>query len=319
MIDAWGGFRRLSAAQRPMVAVGLLLLTSGLAHIGVWAVLGGPWEGPIAWRKPILFGLSGAVTSFSLAWVLGALRPWRLDRPLAWAYSLAIGLEVGLISLQTWRGVPSHFNEATPLDAWIFHAMGWLITAVTAYVAWLTLRAMGPLAIRPAQRWAMRGGLALLLTGALIGFVIVAVAEAQLAAGGSSEIYGPAGVLKFPHGVPLHAIQWLAVGGWLMQHGRIGERWQIRLMSLAVAGHVALTVCSIVQTLAGRGRLDLTATTGTLFALGLLATALPFVVAAWGLTARGLARSGPTDQPANTPREGDLADTTGVTPARSRA
>ena len=43
--------------QRVMYAVAVLMLASGVAHVGVWAVDGGAWEGAVSWRKPILFGV----------------------------------------------------------------------------------------------------------------------------------------------------------------------------------------------------------------------------------------------------------------------
>ena len=54
---------------RQLVLVGVVLVASGLAHAVAWAILGGPWEGPVTWRKPILFGISGGLTSLSAAWV----------------------------------------------------------------------------------------------------------------------------------------------------------------------------------------------------------------------------------------------------------
>jgi hypothetical protein len=58
-----------------LVLVGLVLLASGLVHAGVWAVLGGPWEGPVTWRKPILFGISAGLTSLSAGWTVRS-RVW---------------------------------------------------------------------------------------------------------------------------------------------------------------------------------------------------------------------------------------------------
>ena len=51
------------AARLPLYAAGVLLTASGLFHLGVWAARGGPWYGPLAWRKPILFGLSAGLTA----------------------------------------------------------------------------------------------------------------------------------------------------------------------------------------------------------------------------------------------------------------
>jgi len=123
-----------------LVAVGLVLVASGVAHLLVWAVLGGPWEGPVTWRKPILFGISGGLTSLSAAWVWAKLPPRRGDAWLAAATAWALFVDVFLIDLQKWRGVASHFNRATPLDSLLYDAMGVLILFVTAVIVDLTVR-----------------------------------------------------------------------------------------------------------------------------------------------------------------------------------
>jgi len=43
--------------ERACYVVAAVLFASGLAHLGVQAVLGGPWDGPVSWRKPADFGL----------------------------------------------------------------------------------------------------------------------------------------------------------------------------------------------------------------------------------------------------------------------
>ena len=54
---------------RMLTLAGLFLAATGAFHIGVWLVAGAPsLEGPVSWRKPIVFGLSGAVATFSVAW-----------------------------------------------------------------------------------------------------------------------------------------------------------------------------------------------------------------------------------------------------------
>jgi hypothetical protein len=44
--------------QRFLYGVGVFLVASGLFHLTVFLVDGGPWAGPISWRKPATFGLS---------------------------------------------------------------------------------------------------------------------------------------------------------------------------------------------------------------------------------------------------------------------
>ena len=125
---------------RPLAAAGVALLASGLIHAVAWAVLGGPWEGAVTWRKPILFGISGGLTCLSLGWAWAALPGRRGDGPLAGATAAALMAEVAVIDLQRWRGVASHFNRATPFDAALYDVMTWLILGVTLVIADLTLR-----------------------------------------------------------------------------------------------------------------------------------------------------------------------------------
>ena len=81
---------------RPLALWGAILVASGLAHVGAWAVGGGPWEGPVTWRKPILFGISGGLTAVSLGWAWSKLA-WRrgdewLARLTAWALLVEVTL-----------------------------------------------------------------------------------------------------------------------------------------------------------------------------------------------------------------------------------
>ena len=120
-------------SQRFAYACAALLVLSGLFHVGAF-LADGPGEGPLPWRKPITFGLSFGVTVATLAWVLGFLRP---RRAVAWVLVVVLAVasvgEVALISLQTWRGVPSHFNDSTPFDETVFSLMGLLVTAVAGH------------------------------------------------------------------------------------------------------------------------------------------------------------------------------------------
>ena len=102
-----------SVAERWLYGTGILLVLSGIFHLFVWMVLGGGWEGSISWRKPILFGISTGLTALSLGWIYSKMEVRKWDRVVCGVFCVAILAEVGLISLQQWRGVPSHFNQTT--------------------------------------------------------------------------------------------------------------------------------------------------------------------------------------------------------------
>jgi hypothetical protein len=239
----------------PLALWGAILVASGLVHIGVWGVLGGPWEGPVTWRKPILFGISGGLTAISLGWAWARL-PWRrgdlwLARITAWA----LVIEVALIDLQRWRGVASHFNRATPLDSGLYDVMGGLILFVTAVIIDLTVRWFRTRPPVPADMLlAARAGLVLLAVSCLLGVWASVYGDMQVARGLPPEIYGAAGVVKFPHGVVIHAIQWLPFIAWAARRAGLGDRVRTLLVAVATVASALMLAYALTQTLAGRPR-----------------------------------------------------------------
>jgi len=115
------------------------LIATGLFHVVIYAFADGGWDGPVSWRKPIEFGISGGLTALSLAAVMS-----RLPRTgwLAWSCAVAVSLflpETALIDLQRWRGVPSHFNNDTPFDLAVFDLMGILVLVVAVGIIVMTV------------------------------------------------------------------------------------------------------------------------------------------------------------------------------------
>jgi hypothetical protein len=133
------------AEQLVLFFAGMILVTSGCLHVLVWLADGGPLEGPVSWRKPILFGVSAGVTLLSLGWVVGKMRPRTGDLLLTGTLAAAMLVEVGLITLQQWRGVASHFNRASAVDGTVLAWIKSLIVLVTVAIAELTRRSFGPL------------------------------------------------------------------------------------------------------------------------------------------------------------------------------
>ena len=259
--------------------VGVLLVASGLAHAAVWAVSGGPWEGPVTWRKPILFGISGGLTSLSLGWAWSKL-PWRRgDAWLAAATACALAIEIGLIDLQRWRGVASHFNRATPFDSFLYDAMGALILVVTAVIVDLAVRFLWcRTGLDTDMLLAARAGLLFLAVSCLLGIWASVHGDLQAAAGLAPETFGAAGVTKFPHGVAMHAIQWLPLLAWAAGRAGIDERRRRRLVLATTVGTALLLVYALVQTLSGRGRFDDPGVLIAVFAVGVAAVAVPAIV-----------------------------------------
>ncbi len=260
--------RRLPAFQ-PVLWIAAVLIVSGCLHL-VWLVLtGADWNGPLSLRKPALFGISAGLTTWSIAWVMTKLYPHRLDRLAAGAMAGSLLLEVGLITMQQWRGVPSHFNHTTPFDSTVEAIMLGLILFVTAGIGWLTLRSFRLPPMDRSCAMALRGGLWLLTLSCGLGIMVTILGAQNLAAGKPPEAWGPAGVLKYPHGAALHAIQTLPMLSWLLRNMRVHD--PTRLVSAALASQVLFLVHALWQTFQGRARFDFDWVGGLTFvAAGLL-------------------------------------------------
>lgn len=266
-------------------AAAAVLIASGFLHLWVWLAEGGSLEGPVSWRKPILFGLSASVTLSSVAWVLGVMRPRRGEAAFALILAGAMVVEVGLITLQQWRGVPSHFNRSTELDASILNGIETLIVVVTIAIAYLTLLCFGALRTTPDVALAIRCGMVLLLFSCLLGFVLVAWGNFQIARGQSPETFGAAGVMKFPHGAAMHAIQMLPIFAWFLWKVGVEPSQRFLAIQCACGAVIVFTIFSLGQTFTGRGRFDLSIVS----ALLLLTSVALMTVPAWIVIRRGWA------------------------------
>ncbi|MFM7035100.1 MAG: hypothetical protein ACKOYJ_07955 [Planctomycetia bacterium] len=267
-----------------LAAIGLVLVASGCVHLAVWAVLGGPWEGPITWRKPILFGISGGVTAISLGWAWSRLPFRRGDIWLAAATAWALLIEVVLIDLQRWRGVASHFNRETRLDSLLYDLMGGLILFVTVVIVDLTIRFVWQRsAIAGDMLLAARAGLLFLAISCVLGIWASVHGDMRATTGLSPETFGAAGVTKFPHGMALHAIQWLPMLAWASRRTGLEDRVRWRLVAVATVGTTLLLAYALTQTLGGRGRFDTTAVGATILVIAAVCLVVPTMItaAAW--------------------------------------
>ena len=114
-------FTRCWRTNAPLTAfsiatVAFTLMTMVGIAVDARTILGQP-----AWLKPLKFGISISVYTFTIVWILGlirASRPW-IKKMLTIFPWIVIGVfvaEIVPITTQVIRGTTSHFNVATPFD-----------------------------------------------------------------------------------------------------------------------------------------------------------------------------------------------------------
>ncbi|MFZ4764082.1 MAG: hypothetical protein ACOYMN_03940 [Roseimicrobium sp.] len=229
-----------------------------------------PLLGPAGLRKSIVFFISTGLT----VWSLGCLRAVRVrctwDAWLDGMLGAALSVEVILISLQSWLGRPSHFNHATMGDAMIERTMLACIVAASLVILCDTIRCLRPMALDRPMALAYRAGMLFLCASCGLGFIISAVGWSRLAAGASPETFGKAGVLKFPHGAAIHALQMLPLVAWVASFSR--RRYATGLVVAAIVGQFLWLFYAVRQTVLGLARFDMDA--GEAWLLGALALSI---------------------------------------------
>lgn len=233
------------------------MIVSGFLHAIVWMFTGESWEGPLSIRKPILFGVSTGVTLISLGWIQSKLNRTIYDKWLGPILSASLLIEVGLITVQYWRGEASHFNHDSSFDLLVDRSITVLIVVASAAIFDLARRSFLFLDATVSMKLAIRGGMAFLLVSCGLGFLILFYGEHLVSLGRSPTTFGKAGVLKFPHGITIHAIQYLPLLVWAMSILKTSASGQLRTVRNAIASLVLFLLFSLWQTFNGLDRSDI--------------------------------------------------------------
>jgi hypothetical protein len=231
-------------AERFCCVVALALIGSGVLHVVVFAVDGGPWHGPVSWRKPITFGLSFGLTLLTVVW-LSAYLPLRGRwRPfLLGVLAVDCCVEVAGITLQAWRHVPSHVNRETGFDSAVS-----TVLAVGGGVLVVVLGLLGAAAFRaqvaPSMRLALRAGFVMMAIGLASGAAMIVRGVAEVGDGRQERAYAMVGFLKPVHAMGLHGVVVLPALAWLLSRTGWDERRRTRTVALAVVAYGAATAAA---------------------------------------------------------------------------
>jgi hypothetical protein len=229
--------------ERVGYIVGALLLASGLIHLAILLLSGGSWDGPLSMRKAVTFGLSFGLTVMTIVWVASWVRLRdRLRTVLLGAFALASVVETLLVTLQVWRGVPSHFNIETAFDASIARSLAFGGASLVLIIIVLTLASFraNP-AVPISMRVAVRAGFAILLVALAVGGLMIARGMQLVSAGDPQAAYATGGVYKPIHGVTMHAVLVLPMLAWLLTFTDWSERRRLTIVLLAVAAYIAIS------------------------------------------------------------------------------
>jgi hypothetical protein len=199
----------------------------------------------VSWRKPVVFGVSLGLLLVTVAavlrWLPGRRAQWWVAGPLA----VASVAEYVAITSQRWRGVPSHFNDATPYDSAVFGVMAASVAVIVVAVALLTVLVALPLrnGFRggAALRLAVLVGLGAVLVSSWVGGRMIAEGTDVVAATGAvpdSVVFGAAGSAKLFHAVGQHGLQVLLAAALVLRVTAAPGRHALGVVATASAGYL---------------------------------------------------------------------------------
>lgn len=293
------GLRPIGRPARILYWGAAFWLASAAFHLIALAGDGWSLQGAVSFRKPLTFSLSIGLLLATAGWILDQLpdRP-RLSSRLAWTLLLSSTGEVGLITLQAWRGRASHFNTLQAGDAIVFAAMGALVGVMSLCLVTLLVWSIFRRPSDPLVSRAIIAGMVLVTTGLGIGQWIIELGNDYVASNGvvpETVVSGEAGVAKFPHAIAFHGVQLFIVTAVMLRLGNLSEIARRRVMWLVVAGYTAVLVFSAAQTIMGQAPLQ-----AGVWTLGLTLGAIA-VLAGGALTVLGVRSNAPKHEEIGAP------------------
>ena len=217
-------------------------------------VLGAP-----VWLKPMKFALSFAVYSATLAVLLQFVprHGWRgvVAKLVSYVYVVTAIIEVGLISFQAARGVPSHFNQATEFDSLVFGLMGSMAAGI-----WFASFGLGVLLFfqkfsSKALAWGLRMGVITALFGMLLAMSMIATPSLEQQALLDQDLS--------PSSLGAHAVgvedggEGLAFLGWSTEGGDLRIAHFIGIHAMQILPLIALLILRFLPKLSNNRQLSL--------------------------------------------------------------
>lgn len=298
------GLRQAWAFNRWLTLAGLLHLALIPVLLFAWAVDPKTILDVPGWIKPLKFAISIGIYCFTLVWLLTYLQNWpRLVKFVTALTSLALTLEMVLITMQVVRGTASHFNVSTPFDALVFKTMGQIISLVALLNLLVGLVLLVQRLPDQVFAWSLRLGFLLSFAGMGVAVLMLNPTPAQRATmqAGQPRVTrgahsvgivdgGPGlpllgwsttgGDLRVPHFFGLHGLQVLPLVGWLLTRERSRRRLAEgqRLLLIGTAGLGYLGLIGILTWQALRAQSVIAPDRVTLIALGTLVGAMLLVL-----------------------------------------
>jgi hypothetical protein len=208
------------------------------------------------WIKPIKFAISIAVYTFTLAYLVPFLQSINLRKLISVGTSIAMFVEMGLITMQAAKGTLSHYNYESAFGIMVYSIMGVFIAFASVL---LVLLGIGFIRYRPVH-WSKSFYQAVHMSiwTTVVGTVIGGYMSALTGHSVGGQDGGPGlpflnwstafGDWRVAHFIGLHGLQIFLVLGGLLRNRASAVFWQWLMFAL----YSAILLISIVLTIMGQ-------------------------------------------------------------------
>ncbi len=248
-------WRGTTTAQRVLFVTGTFLFGSMLFHSAMIGFTRTSLEGPVSFRKAATFSESLGLMCWTIGWMLPYFRFGRRATTVLVSFLLVFTVgETFLMSMQVWRGVPSHYNFTSLFDSLVFAATG--IGAAGFMVVQLILLALSYRlkGLAPSLRLAIIAGLGISLIGSSVG-VLMGVNNSGIWQG-FEHLREPdgktGGDMVLLHALGLHGMQVAPLLAWLLTYSRLAEGRRFSLTLSGVISYAAILLVLSIQTFQAR-------------------------------------------------------------------
>lgn len=212
--------------------------------------------GANTWIKPLKFAVSIGIFLWTMAWFLELLGDFPKFRDRVEKYFvISTIVELVLITLQSARGVQSHFNQSSALDGAIYSIMGMFIFPMIPVSIWMDkkFRLLGS-KLDPRILTAVRFSLWIFAIASVVGVFM----SARLAHAVGVPDGGPGlpivnwstngGDIRIAHFVGIHSLQILPLFAFLT----IKQSWNVLSVKIVSIGYAILVGAVFANAMLGR-------------------------------------------------------------------
>jgi hypothetical protein len=214
-------------------------------------------HGPTSFRKAMTF----AETGWLLCWVVGWLLPlitmrrWERNVVAGSTWTLSV-VATAIMTLQVWRGIPSHYNFTTLLDGALFISTGIMASILMVGMVVLLRSALREQHLAPSVLLSIRAGTAIMLFGTTIGFLmsmnssgvwqgVAHLLETRFDMQVRDGEVG--GDLVLLHAIGVHGLNLVPLVAWLLSYSPISERTRTLITAFVTFNIVAIAIVLSVQ------------------------------------------------------------------------